>query len=78
MLSVKASLAGKGYGKILMKAAEDMAKQDGAKTSMRGVIYPDPEHHLDDHKQFLFTWYTKQGYNRAFTIDHAKIFPEDA
>ena len=76
MLTVKSSLTKRGFGKVLIKAAEEMGRKDGAKTMVLMVFHPDPDHHLDAHKQFLFAWYKKLGYERTVTPNITDLFPE--
>ena len=49
MLVVKDSLRGKGYGNMLVKAAEDRAREQGAQTMMMAIFHPDPSVQEDKH-----------------------------
>ena len=75
MLVVKDSLRGMGYGKMLVKAVEDRAREHGAQTIMIMIFHPDPNHHEDKQKTFLFEWYAKLKYERSETIFVADLYP---
>ena len=64
-LHVNAERRGKGYGRTLLKAATNIAKNSGCKTATLGWS-------IGEYQKWVFDWYTRNGFEeRGFGRDCA-------
>lgn len=73
MLTIDNSLRGQGYGKIMINAIEDYAKQQGY--SLMQLELLTPKTWVQSHKEFLRQWYMRLGFfqDRALAFDKKEI-----
>ena len=60
MITIHPDLKGKGFGKIMLSAIEDEARQQSKQALMLDLLAPITW--VQDHKKFLATWYERVGF----------------